>query len=102
MEARAAFARELLEVGGMQIVDADDAGATPRVALVAAPDALFETEVCARTLDLQARGVAVWIAGRPGPHEAALRAAGARGFVHVGADVVDALTAMRALAGSSS
>lgn len=96
VEARVAFARELIEVGAMEVVDAPPTGeVTARVALIAAPDALFATEVAACVSALHGRGVAVWVAGRPGAHEAALRAAGVHGFVFVGADVVDALTAMR-------
>ncbi len=97
VEARAAYARELIEAGGMRVIAPDD-GSSAHVTLIAAPDALFATEVLSHVRALHEKGVDVWIAGRPLAHEAALRGAGARGFVFVGADIVDVLSAMRARA----
>ena len=39
---------------------------------------LFATELITSIRELTQRGLEVWIAGRPGPNEAALREAGAR------------------------
>jgi methylmalonyl-CoA mutase len=100
VEARAAFARELIEAGAMRAVD-PSVDVDARVALIAAPDTLFATEVVVLAASLAVRGIAVWIAGRPGAHETVLRDAGVRGFVFVGADVVETLVAMRAAAGTS-
>jgi methylmalonyl-CoA mutase len=97
--ARVDFVRELLEVGGFDIAPSG----TARLAVVCAPDAAFESEVPKVALDLRARGVAVFVAGRPGAAEPALRHAGVTGFVALGQDVTVFFAALRdALSGGAS
>jgi methylmalonyl-CoA mutase len=66
-----------------------------RVAVVCAPDAAFGAEVPAAIGRLT---IPAFVAGKPGAHEAALRAAGARGFVALGQDVVAFGAALRSAA----
>lgn len=89
--ARVEFVRELLEVGGFDVV-ASGAG---RVAVVCAPDAAFETEVPKVASELRARGLAAFVAGKPGASEPALRRSGVAGFVATGQDVTAFFTALR-------
>ncbi len=96
IDARIAFVRDVLAAGGLA---AD--GPEARVAIVCAPDASFETEVPVVLRELAARGVAPFVAGKPGAAEAALRAAGARGFVALGQDLPAFYDALRAAAGGS-
>lgn len=93
LEARIGFVREVLSVGGF-VVDGPDA----RVAVVCAPDASFETELPDAIRGLVARGLAPFVAGKPGAAEPALRAAGARGFVALGSDLPAFYEALRSAA----
>ena len=64
------------------------------MALVCTADADLEQAAMELVRALRASGArAVLVAGKPRGAEAALRAAGASGFVHVGADVVAVLDA---------
>lgn len=107
--ARLDWTRELLAAGGIRLHEhspgeAPDAAALREIArgldastvaataIVIAPDALHGTTVPAVAAALRDAGVpSIVVAGRPGPHEAALRAAGVTGFVHAGADAVSFL-----------
>ncbi len=105
--ARAAFARQLYRAGGFETVagsaleSADDAVAAfrdsgARVAVLCSSDARYATavpELAPRLREAGARTVIV--AGRPGDHEAAWRAAGVDRFVYAGCD---ALAELRELA----
>jgi methylmalonyl-CoA mutase len=101
--ARATWVKGLVEAGGLRAIDhaaptdlttlgaaltAHDA----HLAIICAADVHFGTQVAAVASALTNAGAHALVAGRPGAHEAALREAGARGFVHVGLDVVDLLT----------
>ncbi|MFO0680983.1 MAG: methylmalonyl-CoA mutase family protein [Sandaracinus sp.] len=94
IEARVAFVREVLAVGGFAVDGAD-----ARLAVVCAADASFETELPAVIRELTARGVAAFVAGKPGPAESALRTAGAKGFVALGQDLPTFYDALRAAQG---
>ena len=62
------------------------------LAVISGPDALYPEGVPALTQALKARGArAVAVAGRPGDHEAAFRAAGVDLFLYAGADLVQLL-----------
>ena len=91
-EPRADFVREVLAVGGFELV-APGAG---RAAVVCAPDALFATEVPAALGALRKRGLPAFVAGKPGASEVVLREAGAIGFIAMGRDVPAFATALRA------
>lgn len=93
--ARIEFVRELLGVGGFDPCGPGEA----RVAVVCAPDAAFATELPGVVEALRARGVAAIVAGKPGASEAALRHAGALGFVTAGQDVTRFFVALRDAAG---
>lgn len=93
IEARVEFVRELVECGGLAPVVGDD---TAKAAVVCAADAAFATEVPTLVESLARRGVSVFVAGKPGAAEQALRDAGAKGFIAMGDDVVVFLQALRA------
>ena len=87
---RLEFVRELLAVGGLA-ASSERTGA--RAAVVCAADADYASLGPDAVRSLRASGAAaVLIAGRPGAAESALRAAGATGYLHVGCDVVQALS----------
>jgi methylmalonyl-CoA mutase len=112
--ARAMFAKNLFEAGGFEAVAndgfADTAGGTDIDALADAfrragtpaaclcgSDAGYAAEALLATRALRAAGAAsVWLAGRPGEDEAALREAGIEGFVHLGCDALATLNAAHA------
>jgi len=105
--ARAGFARNLFEAGGITAPSGDGfakAGATDLDALVAAfrssgaklaclcgSDDSYAAEAIAAAKALAAAGATVWLAGRPGEQEAALREAGVTNFIFAGCDAVAVL-----------
>jgi methylmalonyl-CoA mutase len=109
--ARTLFARNFFEAGGIEAVTND--GFASRDAMVAAFKASGATLVCLCSSDkvyaaqapdaakaLTAAGAAhIYLAGRPGGLEAALKAAGVQDFIYVGCDVVATLQAAHAILG---
>ncbi len=111
--ARATFARNLFEAGGIRAVTSE-AGATTgdtdpaqiaadavasgaRLACLCSSDQLYAEHAVAVAAALRDAGIArVYLAGRPGDERAELEAAGVDEFVHVGCDVLGVLR--RALA----
>ncbi len=101
--ARAGYARNLLEAGGIELFEtkpvstADAAAAAFRehsagIAVLASSDALYAEHAEAMAAALRAAGARTIVhAGRPGDREAALRTAGVDLFVHVGIDAAAAL-----------
>lgn len=105
--ARAGFARNLFEAGGIAAPGHDgfaSGSGTDIAALVAAygasgahlaclcgSDAAYEAESIAAATALKHAGATIWLAGRPGDNEPALRDAGVEAFVFAGCDVVAAL-----------
>jgi methylmalonyl-CoA mutase len=103
--ARASWARNFFEAGGIVAVTND--GFESREAMLAAfrasgaclaclcaSDAVYEAGATREAEALRAAGAAhLYLAGRPGPSEAALRAAGVGTFIHAGCDVVAMLNA---------
>ncbi len=105
--ARAGFARNLFEAGGLAAPVGDgfaQKGGTDLAALAAAftasgarlaclcgSDAAYAAEGAAAAQSLTAAGATVWLAGRPGELEEALNEAGVRSFIYAGCDVLDAL-----------
>lgn len=112
--ARAGFARNLFEAGGLAAASTDGfatGGATDMAALVAAcrssgarlaclcgSDAGYEAEAIPAAQALAASGATVWLAGRPGEMEAGLREAGVSAFIQAGCDAVAVLTDAQAVA----
>jgi methylmalonyl-CoA mutase len=98
--ARATFAKSFFETGGIEAVDTD--GFTDAAALAAAfkssgaalaclcsSDKVYAEQATAAAKALQAAGARhIYLAGRPGEREAALRAAGVNDFVFAGGDAL--------------
>lgn len=112
--ARAGFARNLFEAGGLASPVGEGfarGGGTDIAALVAAfsesgarlaclcgSDAAYEDEAGPAALAFKQAGATVWLAGRPGELEAQLREAGVSGFVFAGCDAVATLNHALAIA----
>lgn len=112
--ARAGFARNLFEAGGLAAPGHDGFarnGATDIAALVAAyqasgaklaclcgSEAGYAAEAVAAAQALAVAGASVWLAGRPGELEAALNNAGVSSFIQAGGDVLAALEAAQQIA----
>lgn len=101
--ARASFAKNLFEAGGIEAVRGEGDGpafatafnnaATP-LACLCSSDKVYEKDASATVEGLKAAGARhIYLAGRPGEHEAALRAAGVQSFIYEGCDVLATLTA---------
>ena len=110
--ARAAFAKSLFEAGGVEALsndgfaDASEAAAAfeasgAHLACLCSSDEVYAAmaEAVAQTLK-NAGARAVFLAGRPGAREAALKAAGVDGFIFAGCDALEALRAVWAGAGA--
>ncbi|MCP3142207.1 methylmalonyl-CoA mutase subunit beta [Pyxidicoccus xibeiensis] len=100
---RSMWVTNALAVGGIETVEQRDfpdaahaaqafvAAGTP-LAIISGPDTLYPDQVPALAQALKARGArAVAVAGRPGDHEAAFRAAGVDLFISAGADLFQLL-----------
>jgi methylmalonyl-CoA mutase len=105
--ARTAWTKGVLAAGGIDVVAVDLDGAADAAAVAASradgvavaclsgSDAAYERDGPAVAAALAAAGVAVFVAGRPGPIAEAWTAAGAAGFLFAGADVAAALAAVQ-------
>ncbi len=107
--ARATFAKNFFEAGGIEAIIGDgfsDASAAAeafkasgaRIACLSSSDEIYETlaaEVATALKEAGARQVS--LAGRPGAAEDQLRAAGVDDFAYVGCDVLDFLTHAQAI-----
>ena len=63
-----------------------------RLACLCGPDGAYDAEAVDAAMALAASGAhGIWLAGRPGEREAALRAAGMTGFIFAGCDMIAAL-----------
>ncbi|RDV02195.1 methylmalonyl-CoA mutase family protein [Undibacter mobilis] len=102
--ARAGFAKNFFEAGGIEAIAAD--GFKDRAEMLAAfrksgtklaclcsTDKVYEAEAVEAAKDLIAAGAIVHLAGRPGDLEAALKDAGVTTFIYVGCDVLSILEA---------
>jgi methylmalonyl-CoA mutase len=101
--ARATFAKSFFETGGIEAVDSE--GFTDSAALAAAfkasgaalaclcsSDKVYAGQAVAAAKALQAAGARhIYLAGRPGEQETALRAAGVGDFIFAGGDALAAL-----------
>ncbi len=98
--ARAAFAKSFFETGGIEAVDtegfADPAALAiafkasgAAVACLCSQDKVYATHAVAAAKALQAAGARhIYLAGRPGEQEAALRGAGVGDFIFAGGDAL--------------
>lgn len=102
--ARATFARNLFEAGGIEAIASDGfdtpdaavaafAATGAKLACICSSDASYAAHAEDAAKLLRTAGAkAVWLAGRPGEREAAYRAAGIDAFVFAGCDAVAALS----------
>lgn len=108
--ARTIFAKNFFEAGGLRALSNDgfaslDAlvaactASGAKIACLCSSDAVYAAEAAAAAAALKAAGVTVYLAGRPGELEAALKDAGVSQFVYVGCDVVATLTGAHRLLG---
>jgi methylmalonyl-CoA mutase len=110
--ARATFAKNFFEAGGIEAVANDgfagrdemvaafkNSGA--KLACLCASDEVYTREAAEAAKALKMAGAGpVYLAGRPGDQEATLRTAGIQDFIYVGCDVLATLqAALRALGG---
>jgi len=72
-----------------------------KLACLCSSDDVYGREAAAASQALRAAGAVVWLAGRPGVQEAALKAAGVSGFIFAGCDVLAALRTTHDLIASS-
>jgi methylmalonyl-CoA mutase len=106
--ARATFARNFYEAGGIEALSND--GFNDQAAMIAtfrasgaklaclcSSDKVYEREAATAARALAAAGAIVHLAGRPGEHEADWRQAGIKSFIYVGCDVVSTLQAARGI-----
>ena len=72
------------------------------LACLCSSDEIYESdaETAARALHAANPRVTLYLAGRPGPHEAALRAVGVSGFVFAGCDALGVLDGALSRAGA--
>ena len=102
--ARATFAKNFFEAGGIEAVS--DEGAQPpalaaafrasgaRLACLCSSDKVYEREARPAAEALRAAGARhIYLAGRPGGGETALRAAGVQSFIYEGCDALATLNA---------
>jgi methylmalonyl-CoA mutase len=100
--ARAAFAKNFFEAGGLEAVSNDGfAGrddmlaalrtSGAKLACLCSSDEVYAREAADAAAALAAAGVHVYLTGRPGEREQALRAAGITDFIFAGCDALAAL-----------
>jgi methylmalonyl-CoA mutase len=102
--ARTTFARNFFEAGGIEAVSDEGAERPPlsaafnaagaRLACLCSSDKVYEREARPAAEALRAAGARhIYLAGRPGQHEAALREAGVQSFIYEGCDALATLNA---------
>jgi methylmalonyl-CoA mutase len=100
--ARAMFAKNFYEAGGIEAVTNDSfksrdemiaafKASGAKLACLCSSDKLYATEAAEAAKALSAAGATVHLAGRPGASEAALKAAGVQTFIFMGSDVLATL-----------
>jgi methylmalonyl-CoA mutase len=93
--ARVTFAQNLFAAGGIEphVGSAQTYRGTKNLVVLCSSDAVYAAEAADAVRALKAAGARrLYLAGRPGDLEAALREAGVDEFVYVGVDVIDVLT----------
>jgi len=102
--ARATFAKNFYEAGGLETVGNDgfpDQAAMlaafnasrADIACVCSSDRVYEAQAAEAAKALSAAGATVHLAGRPGEHEAQWNEAGVKTYIYVGCDVLATLEA---------
>jgi methylmalonyl-CoA mutase len=108
--ARATFAKNFYEAGGIEAVTND--GFKDQAAMIAAfrasgaklaclcsSDKVYEAQAADAAKALTAAGAIVHLAGRPGDHEAAWNSAGVKAYIYAGGDALSTLKASHATLG---
>lgn len=97
--ARAMFAKNVFEAGGIEAVLQDGAdlvagfnASGAKLACLCSSDAIYAVQAVDVARTLRDAGAALYLAGRPGDMEAALKEAGVSRFVYAGCDVVEILS----------
>ena len=100
--ARASFAKNFFEAGGIEVVDGDSAeigavasafqGSGAALVCLCSNDKVYEKEAAEAARVLEAAGARhIYLAGRPREQEAALKAAGVQSFIYEGCDTLATL-----------
>jgi methylmalonyl-CoA mutase len=106
--ARAMFAKNFYEAGGIQAVSNDGfsdlaammaalKASNAKLACLCSSDKVYETEATGAAKALTEAGAIVHLAGRPGEHEATWNAAGVKTYIYLGCDVLATLQAVHAI-----
>lgn len=101
--ARATFAKNFFEAGGIQATKSDAfadreelvaafRASGARLACLCSSDRIYEAQATDAAKALAATGTHIYLAGRGGSHEAALRQAGVQDFIYAGCDALALLT----------
>lgn len=109
--ARATFAKNFFEAGGIEAVANDGFASVDemieafkasgaKVACLCSSDEVYARDATAAAGALRQAGASVWLAGRPGAEDAALMQAGVRGFIFAGCDALATLRAVHGLIAS--
>jgi methylmalonyl-CoA mutase len=108
--ARAGFAKNFFEAGGIETVErhgaetklaADFEASGAALACLCGTDKTYQTEAAGAAAELKAAGARhIYLAGAPGPDEAACRNAGVQTFVYTGCDTLATLEAAHRLIAS--
>jgi methylmalonyl-CoA mutase len=109
--ARASFAKNFFEAGGIEAIGNDGFASSDemiaalkacgaRLACLCSSDDVYARAAAAAAQALRDAGASVWLAGRPGALEPALAQAGVSGFVFAGCDAPAALRAAHELVAS--
>jgi methylmalonyl-CoA mutase len=99
--ARVAFAKNFFEVGGIEAISSPGPDFAPvyrsaatALACLCSSDEIYEKDAPAAVAALKAAGAKhIYLAGRPGDREAALRSAGVQSFIYEGCDLLSTLAA---------
>ena len=97
--ARAMFAKNVFEAGGIEAVIQDSgdvqqafAASGAKLACLVSSDAIYAEQAVETAKALTPKAAKIYLAGRPGDLETALKEAGVSGFVYVGCDLIEVLT----------
>jgi methylmalonyl-CoA mutase len=102
--ARAMFAKNFYEAGGIEAVNDDSfkdlaalvaafKASGAKLACLCSSDAVYMRQAADAAKMLTAGGAIVHLAGRPGDHEAAWRQVGVKSFIYAGCDALSTLQA---------
>jgi methylmalonyl-CoA mutase len=110
--ARATFTKNFFEAGGIEAVTNDGfanranlvaafANSGARLVCLCSSNEIYAKEAAATAKELARAGIHVYLAGRPGELEEALKAAGVQSFIYAGCDMLAVLRAAHGFLGVS-